>query len=157
MLRADFGSRHLSFWQANIRRPLILIKHRNLNLLKLLYEHSSWVIAFKGREFTHASGPPQILFLWTRSLYCSGNGYFNGSLFWSSLKHPLIISVDSCHQHTFLWTWSSLLNGAMGRFCLFSAFLLNIWDQQTDVKLSFVMWCVHSLTSPEVYEIRIEV
>ena len=35
--------------------PMILMKSaRKTALVKLFYEHSSWVITFKAREFTHA-------------------------------------------------------------------------------------------------------
>ena len=42
----------------------------------------------------------------------------------------------------------------MDIFFFSSLFLLNIWEWQIDVKLSFVMGCVHSLTTPEVYELE---
>ena len=54
MLRADFGSRHLPFWKANIRRPLRLIKeHRNLNLFKRLwFLWSSWRVLVKQLQWS---------------------------------------------------------------------------------------------------------
>ena len=54
MLRADFGSRHLPFWKANIRRPLRLIKvHRNVNLFKRLwFLCSSWRVLVKQLQWS---------------------------------------------------------------------------------------------------------
>ena len=136
--------------------------------------HTSALLRYNPRSLRHRYERAQFTIYFIKEIKrpCSSSIILSYISTWEFLR-----TLEKCEKHSPLARASPyfsrvrknsrvliVLNNALGPFFISlvqrdvfscsSLFLLNIWEWQIDVKLSFVMWRVHSLTAPEVYELE---